>query len=105
MFVESRGEVTAPHLVQMDVNELADASIVAERAAAEKKLADEVALDYSRRADVVAAKRKVGLVPFMLLSAGGRGQNLNNWEKQTRAADEPMTQFFQCLDCDNKWRF
>ena len=34
-----------------------------------------------------------------------KGQNLNNWEKQTRAADEPMTQFFQCLDCDNKWRF
>ena len=74
-----RGEVTAPHLVQMDVNELADASIVAERVAAEKKLADEVALDYSRRADVVAAKRKVGLVPFMLLSAGGRVAGFGGW--------------------------
>jgi len=33
-----------------------------------------------------------------------KSQNLNNWEKQTRSADEPMTQFFECLDCGNKWR-
>jgi transcription elongation factor S-II len=26
------------------------------------------------------------------------------YEMQTRSADEPMTQFFTCLDCDNKWK-
>ena len=33
-----------------------------------------------------------------------KSQNLNNWEKQTRSADEPMTQFFNCLDCGQSWR-
>jgi transcription elongation factor S-II len=26
------------------------------------------------------------------------------YELQTRSADEPMTQFFTCLDCKNKWK-
>jgi transcription elongation factor S-II len=26
------------------------------------------------------------------------------YEMQTRSADEPMTQFFTCLDCKNKWK-
>ena len=26
------------------------------------------------------------------------------YEVQTRSADEPMTQFITCLDCDNRWK-
>jgi transcription elongation factor S-II len=26
------------------------------------------------------------------------------YEMQTRSADEPMTQFFTCLDCNTKWK-
>jgi len=26
------------------------------------------------------------------------------WTKQTRAGDEPETQFFKCLDCAHQWR-
>jgi len=26
------------------------------------------------------------------------------WTKQTRAGDEPETQFFKCVDCSHQWR-
>lgn len=26
------------------------------------------------------------------------------WTKQTRAGDEPETQFFKCVDCTHQWR-
>ena len=26
------------------------------------------------------------------------------YEMQTRSADEPMTQFFTCIECNNKWK-
>ncbi|MCA9486829.1 MAG: transcription factor S [Candidatus Woesearchaeota archaeon] len=26
------------------------------------------------------------------------------WTKQTRAADEPETQFFKCVNCKHQWR-
>lgn len=27
------------------------------------------------------------------------------WEMQTRSADEPMTTFVTCLECDTKWKY
>ena len=53
--------------MQMDKDQLADASTLAERAKGAKKLEDEVALDYTRRADVIAAKRAVKHRSFFLL--------------------------------------
>lgn len=26
------------------------------------------------------------------------------WSKQTRASDEPETQFFKCVECSHQWR-
>lgn len=26
------------------------------------------------------------------------------WMQKTRSADEPPTRFFQCTECDNRWR-
>jgi hypothetical protein len=54
-----RREVSGEELARMDKDELADASKLAERQKLAKMLEDEVALDYGRRADVIATKRKV----------------------------------------------
>ena len=27
------------------------------------------------------------------------------YEMQTRSADEPMTTFVSCLNCENRWKF
>ena len=29
-----------------------------------------------------------------------KSTKVSNYEKQTRSGDEPMTQFFECADCD-----
>ena len=34
-----------------------------------------------------------------------KSTKVSNYEKQTRSGDEPMTQFFECADCGNRWRF
>lgn len=31
-------------------------------------------------------------------------KNISYYELQTRSADEAITQFFNCLDCGNKWK-
>jgi transcription elongation factor S-II len=31
-------------------------------------------------------------------------RSCNYYEMQTRSADEPMTQFITCLDCNNHWK-
>ena len=33
-----------------------------------------------------------------------KSRETSYYEVQTRSADEPMTQFITCLDCDNRWK-
>ena len=101
------GQVAAERLVTFDKDGLADAAVTAEREKMASKLAAEVALDYRQRLDVREKKRAAcGIDKVVSMNRCGKckSQNLNNWEKQTRSADEPMTQFFMCLDCEHEWR-
>ena len=34
-----------------------------------------------------------------------RQNNCTYYQLQTRSADEPMTTFVTCLNCDNRWKF
>mmetsp|Transcript_2511 Transcript_2511/g.3069 ORF Transcript_2511/g.3069 Transcript_2511/m.3069 type:complete len:308 (-) Transcript_2511:430-1353(-) len=100
-------EVLGDKLVLMNKDELADASVTKEREAMAEKLGAEVALDYAKRDDVVKKKwAACGITGhvnmFKCEKCGSR--NLHHTERQTRSADEPMTQFFQCLECGNQWR-
>lgn len=46
--------------------------------------------------------RKATSKRIKCFSCGNR--NVCTSEQQTRSADEPMTVFYECLDCGNKWR-
>jgi len=32
------------------------------------------------------------------------GRNCNYYQLQIRSADEPMTSFITCIDCEHKWK-
>lgn len=42
---------------------------------------------------------------FMWCSACKRKTKCDYYQMQTRSADEPMTTFVTCLECDRKWKF
>ena len=42
---------------------------------------------------------------FMFCSSCKKKTRCDYYQLQTRSADEPMTTFVTCLDCDKKWRF
>eukprot|EP00300_Choanocystis_sp_HF-7_P018709 c20114_g1_i6.p2 GENE.c20114_g1_i6~~c20114_g1_i6.p2 ORF type:complete len:330 (+),score=75.71 c20114_g1_i6:1334-2323(+) len=82
------GEITADKLVRMSTTELANPSITAER---EKwKMNEE-------------AKRKTEPTSSGIKCTRCRKDRVNVTQRQVRGADEPMTCFFDCPDCNNTW--
>ncbi len=33
-----------------------------------------------------------------------KNKKIVTFQKQMRSADEPMTTFFHCINCDNRWK-
>ncbi len=63
--------------------------------------------------DALNARRTDWDKEQMKQKGGGKGlfkcgkcgsQNTTYYQMQTRSADEPMTNFVTCLDCNKKWR-
>jgi transcription elongation factor S-II len=42
---------------------------------------------------------------FLYCSSCKKKTRCDFYQLQTRSADEPMTTFVTCLECDRKWKF
>jgi DNA-directed RNA polymerase subunit M/transcription elongation factor TFIIS len=64
------------------------------RAIIEKTIEKEKALHKKKEASI-----------FMHCSSCKRKTKCDYYQLQTRSADEPMTTFVTCLECDKRWKF
>lgn len=55
--------------------------------------------------DKALYSRKVTASAQMYCSGCKRKANCDYYQLQTRSADEPMTTFVTCLECDKRWKF
>lgn len=74
---------------------------------AEEMVSDEAKAEAARIAKEVDEARKPPVLEPNCSTARCRkchGSRIHVKEAQTRSSDEPMTQFFTCLDCKLKWK-
>ena len=101
------GAMPPQTLVGLTNEELAPKEKKAAKAQMVQQLQDQSSLDYHKRKDVREAKLKAcGIEKQVAMYTCFKcGSKQIEWsEKQTRSADEPMTQFYKCMDCGNAWR-
>lgn len=55
--------------------------------------------------DKASYSRKTTASAQMYCSACKKKTNCDYYQMQTRSADEPMTTFVTCLECDKRWKF
>ena len=85
---------------------MATQQLQAEREAAREYKHNERLLDWDKRnRDRINKQLGVDESKSMYPCPKCKSAKVNNHEKQTRSADEPMTQFFECVNCGNRWRF
>ena len=94
-----RDEITVDKFIRMPEKELVDEE--------EKKRFQQI-MEYTmqaNRTDQVLAdqmKKNTGTSMYMCIKC--KGENVSMYTQQTRSADEPMTEFYNCLDCSKQWR-
>jgi transcription elongation factor S-II len=89
-------ELTAVQLITMDVKEMANSEINAQR-----KLAEEESFK-SRRSDWNKINTKASEGMYMCEEC--HGEKTTSFQMQIRGADEPMTLFITCVDCGHEWK-
>jgi transcription elongation factor S-II len=55
--------------------------------------------------DKALYSRKTTASMQMYCSSCKKKTNCDYYQMQTRSADEPMTTFVTCLECDKRWKF
>jgi transcription elongation factor S-II len=61
--------------------------------------------DMRAERDKALYSRKTTANIQMYCSGCKRKTNCDYYQQQTRSADEPMTTFVTCLECDKRWKF
>ena len=70
-----------------------------------KMIADKEYAMQAKRTDAVLEQQLKKGVMNSLYSCGRCGsKKISMYTQQTRGADEPMTEFYNCLECGKKWR-
>ncbi|KAJ1454286.1 transcription factor S-II-domain-containing protein [Pelagophyceae sp. CCMP2097] len=101
-----RGDVDAQRLLRMGIEELATQELQKERERMAQHAHDARSLDWDKKnRDRINKSIGVDESRGMFQCGKCKSKRISNYEKQTRSADEPMTQFFECADCGNRWRF
>jgi len=101
-----RGDVAAKALLEMDADQLATAEVQEERRRMAEYQHDARSLDWQKKNQArIDAAAGIDTSKTMYPCPKCKSTRVSNYEKQTRSADEPMTQFFECIDCGHRWRF
>lgn len=86
------GEVDPKAFVEMPAEELCPARWKA-------------ALDKMIEAETLLYSKNVTAAIYMYCSRCKKKSKCDYYQMQTRSADEPMTTFVTCLECDREWKF
>jgi len=103
------GQVTSKELVDMSSDQLVSAEKREEIEARKKNLMDANMLDWEAQNEDKINEMcgiKGELLKASLFTCGRcKSTKTTSTQKQTRSADEPMTVFVLCLNCNNRWKF
>ena len=91
-----KGDITPDELCTMDVIDMLNK---AKREEIDKTIEDKT---NSMRSDWEKKHTKPSSGIYKCWKCGGNQTTQS--EMQTRSADEPMTLFITCLNCDNRWK-
>lgn len=98
-------QVSPQQLCDMSVDELATVTVLQEREQARKDQHDARSLDWQKKnRDQINKSIGIDDSNGMFQCSNCKSRRIAIAEKQTRSADEPMTQFFECIDCGKRWR-
>ena len=103
------GQISGKELVGMSSEQLVDEAKRKEIEARKKNLMDANMLDWEAQNEDKINEMcgiKGELLKASLFTCGRcKSTKTTSTQKQTRSADEPMTVFVLCLNCNNRWKF
>lgn len=95
------GTITPTQLATMDAHKMAQSEIKKKRDAQETDIINGKRTDWIKQQLKNSKDRKKGFYQCPAC----RSWYTDFYLQQTRSADEPMTTFASCLDCDKSWKF
>uniref|UniRef100_A0A7S3MPU9 TFIIS-type domain-containing protein n=1 Tax=Favella ehrenbergii TaxID=182087 RepID=A0A7S3MPU9_9SPIT len=93
------GEVSPSEILRMKREDFLSADLKRQMSEAEEARMQANRTDWARAQD-----RKVGYKDSFFTCKKCRSKKTSYYQQQTRGADEPMTNFIECLDCQFKWK-